>query len=88
MELPPEAELLGGNEFCLNLFYTIDDKALGIQGHPEFSREIMREILQGKEEKIEAELHHNAVNSLDSGSPDNQLLAQWIVTFLTISSDG
>jgi len=87
MHLPPEAELLGANDFCPNLLYTIDNKALGIQGHPEFTTEIMREILEGKEEKVDAEVHQNAVNSLDRGAPDNKLLAQWIVNFLTTTSD-
>lgn len=86
MELPPGAELLGGNDFCPNLFYTIDNKALGIQGHPEFTTEIMHEILEGREEKVGEEVHKNAVNSLDKGSPDNQIFAQWIVNFLTASS--
>ena len=87
MELPPEAELLGGNDFCPNLFYTIDNRALGIQGHPELTRENMVEILEGREEKVGAVVHRNAVNSLENGAPNNQLLAQWVVNFLTTSSE-
>ena len=83
VQLPPEAELLGSNDFCPNLVYTIDNRALGIQGHPEFGKDLMRELIGGREEMVGAQVQQNAMKSLENGSPDNQLFASWIVNFLT-----
>ncbi len=82
MELPPEAELLGGSEFCPNLFYSIEDQVFGIQGHPEFTPEIIQKVMHGREEKVGIEVHKRAMDSIDSGTPDNRLFAEWIVNFL------
>jgi len=85
VDLPQKAELLGGNDFCPNLFYTIDNQALGIQGHPEFGTEMMREIVNGREETVGTQVYQSAMNSLNNGTPDNQLFARWIVNFFTDS---
>ena len=81
-ELPPKAELLGGNEFCPNLFYTIGDQVLGIQGHPEFPKILIQEIIESRELVVGKELQAEALRSLEEGEPDNQLFAEWIVNFL------
>lgn len=83
IRLPPEAELLGGNPFCPNAFFTIDNRVLGIQGHPEFSESIMRDLLALRKERLGPQVYEMAAQSLDSGTPDNQLLAQWMVNFIT-----
>jgi GMP synthase-like glutamine amidotransferase len=82
VQLPPGAELLGGNTFCPNLFFTIDDRVLGIQGHPEFTPDMMQDILDSRKNIFGKSLYDSAVHSMDGGKPDNQLLAQWIVNFI------
>ena len=82
MQLPPGAELLGGNEFCPNLFFTIEDQVLGIQGHPEFTSEIMHQIIDARKDIFGSGLCETAAGSIDNGAPDNQLLAEWIAKFL------
>jgi GMP synthase-like glutamine amidotransferase len=83
IRLPPEAELLGGDDFCPNAFYTIDNHVLSIQGHPEFSISIMQDLLALTKEHLEPRAYEMAAQSLNSGTPDNQLVAQWMVNFLT-----
>lgn len=83
MTLPPEAELLGGNAFCPNAFFVIADQVLGIQGHPEFSRSMMDDLLIPMEAELEPAVHETAVSSLSQGPPDNELVGQWLVNFLT-----
>jgi len=83
IDLPPEAERLGGNAFCPNALYTIDNRVLGVQGHPEFTPELMEKILATDDKQADPELYATAVASLNNGPPDNQLLATWIVNFLT-----
>ena len=82
VELPPNAELLGGNEFCPNIFYTIEEQVLGIQGHPEFPEKLVREIVETRLDIVGEEVQAEALRSLDDGMPNNQLFAEWIVNFL------
>lgn len=81
-ELPPHAELLGGNDFCPIGMYSISDQILGIQGHPEFSRNIMAGILANHRDNADVYTAAAAEASLNNGTPDNQVAAQWIVSFL------
>ena len=83
VKLPPEAELLGGNTFCPIALYEIDNRVLGIQGHPEFSIGIMQNILSRAEKTMEPQMYEASARSLDNGAPDNQLVAQWIVNFIS-----
>jgi GMP synthase-like glutamine amidotransferase len=80
--LPSEAELLGGNGFCPNAMFVMGDQVLGVQGHPEFTKPIMQDILAGKNGDISQEVSTNAANSLEKSIPDNSIFAQWIVNFL------
>ncbi|MCP5097431.1 MAG: GMP synthase [Chloroflexi bacterium] len=84
VKLPPGAERLAGNAFCENMMYTIDNRALGIQGHPEFTNEIMQDLLPGVEKDAPGEFYETAVSSLKNSSPDNQLMGEWIVNFLSL----
>jgi len=83
IQLPPGAERLGGSEFCPNALFTIDGRALGVQGHPEFSREMMSGLITKAGEGMDPVVVQGAAQSLEQGQPDNLLLAQWIVDFLT-----
>ena len=82
VKLPPGAELLGGNSFCPVAFYEIDNQVLGIQGHPEFSVSIMRDLLPVFKKELTPSVYEESVRSLENGSPDNLLVAQWIVNFI------
>lgn len=83
LRLPPGAERLGGSKFCPNALFEIENRILGIQGHPEFTRDIMHDVLSFIEDEVEPEHYFKALQSLDNGEPDNRLVAQWIVNFLT-----
>jgi len=83
VSLPPGAELLGGNDFCPIGFYSIGDQVMAIQGHPEFTPEIMEDIIQDKEGQIEDQLYQAAARSLDDGGNDGQRVGRWMVNFLS-----
>jgi GMP synthase-like glutamine amidotransferase len=83
VRLPEGAELLGGNDFCPVILFVIGDQVLGVQGHPEFTKEIMRGILAESEAAVSPEVLVPAADSLQAGVPDNALFGQWIVNFLT-----
>jgi GMP synthase-like glutamine amidotransferase len=81
MILPPDAELLAGNDHCPHTMYAIGDRVLGIQGHPEYLPEAMAFLLQyvGEHDGLEVA---DALDSLAQAVPDTGLVAQWIVNFL------
>ncbi len=83
-QLPPEAELLASNDFCPNLMFDINDQVLGIQGHPEFTRAMMFEIIESLDGRLPAQICQAAQVSLDQGTADNRLFAHWITNFLKI----
>lgn len=83
IDLPPQAEHLAGNDFCPNVMYAIGEQVLGVQGHPEFTPEIMAGIFASRPADVKAsELFQTAVSSVANGRPDNQLFAHWIINFL------
>jgi len=82
VQLPPDAKRLGGNNFCENAFFAIGDQVLGIQGHPEFTPDIMQDILAKPKETADPVVQETAVRSLQNGLPDNERVAHWIVNFL------
>jgi len=63
-------------------FFILDDQILGLQGHPEFTPELMSEITTDRKNLIDLHIYQAALCSLDEGFPDNRLSAQWIVNFL------
>lgn len=81
--LPANAENLGGSDFVPNALFTIDNQVLGIQGHPEFTKDIMVQIASSHKEDFDPKFYDLALQSINNGSPDNQLLAIWIADFLT-----
>ena len=80
--LPPDAELLGGSEFCPIALYTVGDNVLAIQGHPEFTPSIMEDIRVQLEGNMDDGLYKTAGSSLQSPKPDRAISGQWIHNFL------
>lgn len=75
VQLPPNAELLGGSDFCPNALFVIGNQVLGIQGYPEFTAEIMADIFQELEKTIDRKLYETALCSMKNDRPDNQRFA-------------
>jgi len=84
LQLPPEAERLGGNSFCHNALYTIGDQVLGIQGHPEFTPAMMRSYLADADSAFSPSFVAEARQSVSDGQPDNLTVGRWIVNFLSV----
>jgi len=80
--LPPNAELLGGSDFCPIALYTVEDKVLAMQGHPEFTPSIMEDIRVQLEGNMDEGLYKTAVSSLQNPNPDRAIAGQWIYNFL------
>lgn len=88
LHLPAAAELLGGNDFCPHAMFVLGDQVLGVQGHPEFTKPMMQDILAGKNDGVSPELLAEAAVSVQTKAPDNAIFAQWIVNFLRLPENG
>ncbi len=80
--LPPESQLLAISPNCPVAMYLVRDHMLGIQGHPEFSKEYTKALIDTRQSRIGIEIANAGVQSLKCFSPDSRLIAYWIKNFL------
>ena len=82
-EIPMKYVHLAALAGCLaTALAAIGEQVLGVQGHPEFTPQIMQDIFKRHVALQGSELYETAVSSVENGRPDNQRFAQWIVNFL------
>lgn len=81
LELPPGAEVLGGNVHCPVGIFRLGNM-LGIQGHPEFTPAYAEALLHLRRERIGPERVDKALATLHLPL-DAQLLAQWVRKFVS-----
>lgn len=85
-QLPPKAEILASTETAPIALYSIEQQVFCTQGHPEFSAEIMHCILELLKGSMDDQEIAKTRHSIESQQPDNPLIGQWIVNFLTTTS--
>ena len=83
VKLPPGAELIASNAFCLNAGFQIGESVLTFQGHPEFSVEYLKYIMNNRREIIGEETYSLALLSIKQPA-DQELVAQWLVNFIKL----
>lgn len=81
VELPPEAEVLAGSDFCPNYMMQIGSNLFTIQGHPEFTKEYTRDLMMLRKDIHQEQEIARGLQSLEL-TEDDALIAQWIVQFL------
>ncbi|WP_322998496.1 type 1 glutamine amidotransferase [Castellaniella sp.] len=81
VELPPQGRVLAGSGFCPIYMMQVGDTCLGIQGHPEFSRAYLEDLLDTRRDRITPERLLAARHSL-RGSTDDLLVGRWILNFI------
>jgi GMP synthase (glutamine-hydrolysing) len=59
----------------------VGDRILGIQGHPEFTKDYVKTIIEDRNNRIGVEKAKQGIESLKQ-STDNQLVGAWIRNFL------
>lgn len=64
---PPGARVFAGNDFCAIAGYTIGERVIGIQGHPEFTPAFARGLYDMREHKLSGEAVIRAKASIDEG---------------------
>jgi len=79
--LPPEAEVVMGNDFCPYAMIQVGDHCLGLQGHPEFTRTYCDALMHSRKGLIAKETFCQGIKSL-SLSVDERLIMTWLLNFL------
>ncbi|WP_429139137.1 glutamine amidotransferase-related protein [Aeromonas allosaccharophila] len=81
--LPPGAIRLAGNDFCPNFMFLQGDHIVAIQGHPEFSVEYNRALIERRRGLLPDERYQSSLSSLE-GEVDSATMMQWLLQFLGI----
>lgn len=80
-DVPPEAALLASTDRCSNQGFFLSKRYLTFQGHPEFTRDIVEELVQARYQLLGQELHDDALKRC-SDQNDGPLIAKIMVQFL------
>ena len=82
VKLPQNAELIAGNSFCNISSFSIGDKVLAIQAHPEFDRDFSLKLLQARKSSIRPKTYLESVNEFETLEHDGELIVPDIIKFL------
>lgn len=78
--LPPQAELIAGDDFCAYGSYQIGEHILTFQGHPEFTPAYARQRLHDRRAILGEQRYQQGMASLNQNT-DHALIAKWIINF-------
>ena len=78
--LPDDAVLLAGDAFCPNAAYAIGSHVFSVQGHPEFDKEYVHELLAIRGDDMGEAVSQTASASL-SGDHEGTLVGKWMYDF-------
>ena len=78
--LPPNSKVLAVTKSCPVGIFKVGNNMLGIQAHPEFSKEYDRALMELRIERIGTEVVREGKLSLEK-SVDREIMAQWIIQF-------
>lgn len=81
-ELPPNAEILASSTDCPVGLFQIDKHLLGIQAHPEFSKEYDQLLTRNRVAKIGSEKVEKAMQSLQQPL-DAAIFRDWVLAFIS-----
>ena len=80
IQLPKGATALAGDTFCPNAAFAIGNSVFSVQGHPEFDKDYVHELLAIRGKDMGDEVTKAASASL-AGGHDGPLVGQWIMAF-------
>jgi len=80
VKLPENATTIAGNEHCPIGMFTVGDHVLGIQQHPEFTKEYHQASMNSRQHIIKPELIEVAQKSMNQQT-DSAIVAKWIESF-------
>jgi GMP synthase-like glutamine amidotransferase len=84
VRLPENSVALGASNHCPVAMFRVGERMLGIQAHPEFTKDYSQALILNRVERIGEAKARAALSSL-SRATDEALAAKWIAEFLTQS---
>ena len=79
--LPAGAQLLASSDFCPNAAFILDGRVLCFQGHPEFTHDFSRSLLQIRQGVYTPEFYARCLDSLQQGH-DGETVGSWMLEFV------
>ncbi|WP_394392668.1 glutamine amidotransferase-related protein [Shewanella woodyi] len=81
VELPEGTEIIAASDFCPFYMIQVNDHFLGVQGHPEFSKQYSQDLMYARRDRIPKERIESGFESL-SLPVDDKLVTRWMLNFL------
>ena len=81
IKLPEGAHVLASNEFCEHAAFIVGEQVLCFQGHPEFTADFSRALLQLRESVYCPQEYSAACQSL-ADRHDGALVTRWMLSFI------
>lgn len=81
VDLPKDATVYGGSDFCEAGIMTIGDSVMTMQCHPEMSKDFSSDLIDIRRERMGDQVSDTAKESLKKDL-SRETLAKWIVAFL------
>ena len=81
-KLPPRSVRVAASERCPNGVFRLANHAIGIQGHPEFTPELLGKLLTARRKDFSAVEYEAAMESLDTPT-DAKEMSKWCMNFVT-----
>ncbi|MCY3769170.1 MAG: type 1 glutamine amidotransferase [Gammaproteobacteria bacterium] len=88
LEIPPHFRAVAKNDFCPNSMIVGGNTMLGIQGHPEFSKEFCAFRAEFRKETIGQELYESTLHSLAEKDVHAGTILGWVDSFLHQANGG
>jgi len=82
VELPDGFTTLASNDFCPNSMMSDNDVMLGIQGHPEFSKEYCAYRAEARRELIGESKYQETLELLEGNETESSEVLSWVSQFL------
>ena len=80
--LPPGFRTIAENDFCPVSMFVGDEVMLGIQGHPEFSREFCEFRIHSRKAMLGDDLYRKSLASLKEMTLDSGRVLGWVARFI------
>lgn len=81
--IAPNAKVVASNESCPVAIMTVGSRFLGVQGHPEFTKEYDKILLESRVDRIGVHASQVGLQSLQK-STDVSALQSWVMKFIEV----
>ena len=81
VKLPPDSKLIASSDFCPIAGFQTGNSMLALQGHPEFSRDYSKALINKRADRISSDVAATALETLKQ-EVDADTVAAWMIEFI------